>query len=117
MLGARFKADGFYGDIVGTVPLSDQFALLGRLGVIYSTMKTTATTNNAALTAALVARGFDFTREHSEWNARAGVGAQFNFSKSLGVRLEWERTNAVGDKNKTGEGDVDFLSLGLQVKF
>ena len=116
-LTGKYKADGFFGDIVGTMPLSEQFALLGRIGAMYSTMKATASSNNAAVTAFLAARGIDMNPEHSEWNGRLGIGAQFNFSKSVGARIEWERTYRIGDKNKTGEGDVDFLSIGLQVKF
>lgn len=116
-LTGKYEGDGFVADVVGTIPLSEQFALLGRIGAMYSNVKNTYSTNNAALTAALVAAGTDMNPEHSEWNGRLGIGAQFNFSKSVGARVEWEKTYAIGDKDKTGEGDVGFLSIGLRVKF
>jgi OOP family OmpA-OmpF porin len=50
----------------------------------------------------------------------AGLGAQYNFSKSLGLRLEWERYFEAGSSNfngGTGEADIDYLSIGLVYKF
>ena len=46
-------------------------------------------------------------------------------TKQTGLRLEWERFKDVGDANKTrgtdngktGQGDVDLLSIGIQYKF
>lgn len=111
------KADGVFADAIGIIPLSSQFGLMGRIGAAYTTLKASATTSNAAVNAALVASGFDFTPEHSEWNGRIGIGGQYNFSKSVGMRIEWERTFAVGDKDKTGEADIDYVSMGIRAKF
>jgi len=35
----------------------------------------------------------------------------------MALRVEYERINNVGDKNKVGESDVDMWSLGLVVRF
>lgn len=50
----------------------------------------------------------------------AGLGAQYNFTPSVGLRMEWERYFKTGDSafnGGTGEADVDLLSAGLVFKF
>ncbi len=50
----------------------------------------------------------------------AGLGAQYNFTNSLGFRLEWERFFEVGSSDfngGTGEADIDLISAGLVYKF
>jgi OOP family OmpA-OmpF porin len=49
-----------------------------------------------------------------------GVGAQYNLTQSLGLRVEWERyfdTGSPAINGGTGEADVDLLSAGLVFKF
>lgn len=50
----------------------------------------------------------------------AGLGAQYNFTQSLGLRMEWERYFETGSSDYnggTGEADVDLLSASLVFKF
>jgi OOP family OmpA-OmpF porin len=50
----------------------------------------------------------------------AGLGMQYNFTKSVGLRVEWERYFEVGDSDfngGTGEADVDLISAGVVFKF
>jgi predicted porin len=49
-------------------------------------------------------------------NVKWGLGAQYDFSKSTALRAEWERFENVVD-TRTGEADVDLISVGLQVRF
>lgn len=48
-----------------------------------------------------------------------GMGAQYNFTKALGLRMEWERYFEVGgtDVGGTGEADIDLISAGVVYKF
>ena len=48
-----------------------------------------------------------------------GLGAQYNFTPSVGLRLEWERYFEVGGKDatSTGEADIDLITAGLVFKF
>ncbi|MEI6724201.1 MAG: hypothetical protein WCO67_25845 [Betaproteobacteria bacterium] len=46
----------------------------------------------------------------------AGVGAQYDFTKTIAGRIEAQRFSKVGNSN-TGSGDVDFYSAGIVVKF
>lgn len=45
-----------------------------------------------------------------------GAGAILNLSKTVGIRIEAERFHKIGG-NETGEGNVDVLTAGLQVRF
>ena len=53
----------------------------------------------------------------TETDLKLGLGLQYDFTKNVGARLEWEHFRNVGDRNTTGEGDVNLYSLGIVVKF
>ncbi len=106
-LTASVKAkDGLYISAVGTWPVTTDFSVFGKLGV-YS-IKTTVTASVAGISVS------DSSRDE---NVTFGAGVGYNFTKNLGIRGEWERFNKVGNKDKTAEGDVDLLSVGLVYKF
>jgi len=46
-----------------------------------------------------------------------GLGLAFKINKNFAIRGEFERWNSVGDKDKIGESDVDFVSIGLLYHF
>ncbi|MCA1979136.1 MAG: outer membrane beta-barrel protein [Thiobacillus sp.] len=96
--------------VVGTYTPTPSFTLLARGGMNF--LKTdvngtiAGTPNNNASDTDVV------------WSA--GLGAQYNINKSLGLRVEWERyfeAGSPGFNGGTGEADVDLLSAGLIVKF
>lgn len=87
----------------GTLPLNDSFSLYGKLG--YASTKTTA--SGAGITGAT--RGA----------ATFGLGATYNATPSVGIRLGWDRfgsaiTDATGAK---GNFNSDVYSLGAVFKF
>ena len=46
-----------------------------------------------------------------------GVGASFRIVGPLGVIVEAERYQNVGDQSTTGEANINAVSLGLVVRF
>jgi OOP family OmpA-OmpF porin len=90
---------------VGIVPIGSQFSVFGKLGG-YS-IKTEGT-GSGATTVTGSDRGTGVL-----W----GVGVGYDFARNLGVRAEYELFDKVGNKDKTFEGDVRLLSLGLVYKF
>ncbi len=90
------KADGFYADAVGTLPLGNGFSALGRVGVF-----------NGKLDSSLAGddRGTSY---------KVGAGVQYDFDPKLGIRGEWERYrfDALGTKS-----NADMYSVGLNYKF
>lgn len=92
-----------YIDLIGTIPMGEQWGLFGRLGLAGTTLE-----GDIAGTVG--------TKAH-DTGPRLGAGAQFNFGKSFGVRAEWERTFKVGSNDTTGETDIDVVGASLLYRF
>lgn len=101
---------GWVVSAVGIMPLNDRFSLFGKLGAIYAEVEQSGTAS---------AGGTSFTATASDksWKATWGVGAQYEIARNWGVRAEYERFDKLGDKDETGEADVDLLSIGVAYKF
>ena len=95
-------------DLVGIIPIQDNFSLFGRIGVQNSETKL-----SLSGTGAVVVLIPNFSKR--ETNYKAGLGLQFDFTKNIGLRGEWERYR-ISD-GFTGKADVDLFSLGLVVRF
>jgi OmpA-OmpF porin, OOP family len=102
---------GFRGvnlDLVGQLPLSERFSLLGRVGMQYARTSTHFGGNR------LAAVTNPDPSEH-KLNGKFGLGLEYKLSEALAMRAEVERyrlNDAVGNR-----GDVDLVSLGLTWKF
>jgi OOP family OmpA-OmpF porin len=101
---------GFRGanlDLVGQLPLSQRFSLLGRVGMNYARTSTHFTGNRLAAV-------LDPNPSERKVGAKAGLGLEYKLSEALAVRAEVERyriNDAVGNR-----GDVDLASLSLVYK-
>jgi OOP family OmpA-OmpF porin len=94
--------------LVGSYALNPSFTLLARGGMNFLNTEV----NGAAAVAG--ATGNDGDTDVS-WSL--GLGAQYNFTKALGVRVEWERYFEVGDADSTREADIDLVTAGVVFKF
>jgi OOP family OmpA-OmpF porin len=105
---ASAEVNGMTVQLVGTYMLNPSFTLLGKggFGILHTDVKGTDT-------------GVAFTVEDTDLEWSLGLGAQYNFNKSVGLRLEWERYFEVGspDANGTGESDIDLVTAGVVFKF
>ena len=107
----NIKLQGLNLDAVGIWPFSEKFSAFGRVGLIYSEGKDGFTGIGAG---AAVAAANPNPKE-SEANYKYGVGLQYDLTRALSLRGEWERyrvNDSVGNK-----GDVDMLSVGLVFMF
>jgi OOP family OmpA-OmpF porin len=101
---------GFRGvnlDLVGQMPLSERFSLLGRAGMAYA--KSSAHFSGNRLFAVT-----DPNPSQRKLNGKIGVGLEYKFSEALALRGEVERyrvNDAVGNR-----GDVDLVSVNLVYK-
>jgi OOP family OmpA-OmpF porin len=82
---------------LGIWPVGEQFEVFGKLGIASSDTKTSAT-----------GPGVTVSGNGSGSDILFGVGATYNFTRSLGLRAEWERFN---------DSEVNVLSIGVQYKF
>lgn len=104
--GEAKNDNGFNLDLVGIVPFDDSFSGFARVGV--QTSKTTV--SGAAV-------GVAVSTSESKTSYKAGLGLQYNFTKNVGARLEWERYRVPDGDGTGGQSDVDLFSLGLVVRF
>jgi OOP family OmpA-OmpF porin len=108
-LNGNIKLQGLNIDAVGMLPLADKFSVFGRLGLQYAQAKDDFSSTGAVATPA------DPNPSKNSGSYKAGVGVQYDFTESLGMRVEAERyrvNDAIGNT-----GDVDLYSVGLVYRF
>lgn len=82
---------------VGVLPIFERISLFGKAGLMVTEIKLSGGGG-----------GITLTRSGDETDIHFGFGALFEFTKSLGLRLEWERLE---------KSELNMLSLGAQYKF
>jgi len=99
--GVTLGAKGFEAAGVGMLPLGGGFSALARAGLFSwkVDLKGPGGSTNAS--------GTDLTY---------GFGVKFDFNRDFAARLEWQRYKDVGDENKTGQGNIDFIGASLVYK-
>jgi OmpA-OmpF porin, OOP family len=91
--GIKGQAKSTAVSLILTAPLSDEFAIYARLG--------------AASTQREVS-GFGVRLNERKTEAYPGIGARYNFTKTVGATLEYTKLNT---------SDVSAVLLGLRVRF
>lgn len=86
---------------LGAFPLGSGFSLLGRLGGYHGKTEIS---------------GAD-TASHSKNGLTYGLGAQYDFTRNLGARAEWQRYHKMGGGDLGTEFNVDVLSIGALWNF
>ncbi|MEQ1836869.1 MAG: outer membrane beta-barrel protein [Candidatus Nitrotoga sp.] len=107
-LTGKVKLQGLNIDAVGMLPFAEKFSAFGRIGAQYAQARDTFT-GTGAVTVTEPNPG------KSSINYKAGVGLQYDFNQSLGMRAEVERhriNDAIGSN-----GDIDTYSVGLVYRF
>ena len=107
-LTGKIKLKGLNLDAVGTLPLTEKFSALGRLGLNYAQARDSFIGTGAATV-------LNPNPSKNQINYKLGAGLQYDLTQSLGMRVEAERyriNDAVGNR-----GDVDMYSLGLVYRF
>lgn len=108
-LNGKIKLQGLNLDAVGMLPLADKFSVFGRFGLQYAQAKDTFSGTG------IVATPANPNPSKNALNYKAGVGAQYDFNQSLGMRVEAERyriNDAINNK-----GDINMYSVGLVYRF
>ncbi|MHB1214971.1 MAG: outer membrane beta-barrel protein [Thiobacillus sp.] len=103
--GSR-DVSGVTAHLVGTYALTPSFMLIGTGGLNIL---------NAEIRGTIAAPYSSVNDTDIAWSL--GLGAQYNLTKSVGLRMEWERYFNVGDAGGTGEADIDLITAGVAFKF
>lgn len=91
--GVKGQAKATTVSMILTAPLSDEFAIYARLGIA-STQREVS--------------GFGVRVNERKTESYPGIGARYNFTKSVGATLEYTKLN---------NSDVSALTVGLRVGF
>ena len=106
LTSSSFRSTGFGVDTVATLPLWN-FSFYGRMGAYRGDRNNFATYATSMLA--------DSTTRGSRW--RYGLGMRYDFTKSLGVRAEFERHTANLGAPLSGDLDADQVSIGVSWRF
>lgn len=105
-LGVPTTSDVYAGGLelagIGTVPVTDRFGILGKLGVLIWTVASET--------------GTGFNRDDTGASFAMGAGLKYDITDHVGVRFEWERFWSVGNST-IGESDVDMFTVGGLYRF
>ena len=107
ILSSNIKLDGMNLDVVGFLPMTEKFSVLGRIGLNYAEAKDSFS--------GTVALPVNINPSKRDTNYKFGFGVQYDSTQSLGMRAEAERyriNDAVGNK-----GNIDLVSVGLVYRF
>jgi len=102
------RIQGLNLDLVATLPITERWSLLGRVGATYADTQDNFTSTGA------VTLG-DPNPSKRETNYKYGFGTQYAFTPALTLRLEAERYHVNDAVNN--RGDVDLITLGLVYRF
>lgn len=105
-ISADISAKGLGANVVATLPL-DRFKLYGKVG--YHQVESEWKVKQGGTT---LGKGEDDNNVTS-----FAIGAAYALTPQFEVVAEFERYQDVGDKDETGEADVDFASIGLRYNF
>jgi OmpA-OmpF porin, OOP family len=105
--GASARADAHAWELtgIGAIPITGGLSAYGKLGGYYGKVETVATAGALSSSASETNTGLTY-----------GLGAQYDFTRSLGVRAQWQRYDNVGG-NSTGETDIDAMTVGVVFRF
>ena len=102
------RVKGLNLDLVGMLPLSDQFTIFGRVGAAYAQSRA-----NFIRTGALPLNFSPTNR--NDTNLKVGIGMQYAITEALALRAELERYR-VSDPVRN-RGNIDMASIGLVYRF
>ena len=109
-VSADYKAKGYGVDLLLSAPLSQEFSVYGRLGVMQA--KTEASFSSTG--SVLLAKN---QGSKNKTGQHFGVGLQYDLNPALGLRAEVETYRKLGDDSTGGELKVDVVSLGAIFRF
>ena len=107
---ARARISGLTFDLVGWAPVAESFALFAKLGYFASN---TQIDGHSTVTGVLAPQ-----TKRRETNLHYGLGAQYNYTRALAFRAEWEMFKNVGNKNDYGfEANLQSITASALYRF
>lgn len=109
-LNEKAKAHGFLVAGTGTWPFNDQWSAFLRFGMINGHVDV-----DAAGSGSLAAD--TGSQSSTDWKTIYGIGLNWNFYTNWIARIGWDQYRNLGNQNKTGEGNVNLVTIGIVYRF
>jgi OOP family OmpA-OmpF porin len=91
---------------IGSIPIADRFFFFGKIGLYRAETELNAAAGTLVVNA-----------DESNTDLTFGLGLRYDFTRNLGVRLEWQRYSDVKGPSILDEGDIDVMSVGVIWRF
>ena len=106
-----FKVGGPLISAVGILPLGDKFEVYGRVGFLFASVEREFTSRINGQ------RGLSYSANGDSQDLVYGVGMNFNINQAYAIRAEYQILDDVGEDGRTGTESLDFMSIGMIVRF
>jgi len=108
------KAKGPTLAVLGSLPLGSQFEIFARAGILFS--KVTLDANTFVSGEGQLASDSE-TQSANSVDPLFGAGLAWHVTNQFKIRAEYTRYSNVGDKDKTGEVNIDTFGAGVTFSF
>lgn len=105
-VNGRWRADGWKLAAVGTMPISRDFSVYGKAGLM---LAYTAFDGSGLVTS------IDQSRRRTV--PTVGAGLSYALTPQIDALAGWDHYHRVGDAATTGRGNIDAYTVGLKYKF
>jgi OOP family OmpA-OmpF porin len=106
-VGASLEAKGPAAAAIASIPLSDSFALYGKVGMFFADTEVAFSVEGD-----LVADPFTSSTEEVFF----GAGLSWKIGAQFALDFAFQRFTDVGDEEATGEVDIDLMSIGFNYR-
>jgi OOP family OmpA-OmpF porin len=111
-MGYRFSSAGPTASVVAFVPVGQHFEFNGKAGIFLADTRQTI-----RITDVEFKENFYHERiDASQTELFAGIGATWNATPNLAIRVEYQKFFDVGDDDKAYEQDIDVINVGVLFK-
>lgn len=95
---------------VGTLPMSNNFSVFGKLGAFHSDMYATTTVN-------MFKNGTANQSSDHKWVPNYGIGVKYDVNRNVVLRGEVERFQGIGSNSYTVRTNTNLYTVGAALKF
>jgi opacity protein-like surface antigen len=106
-----FSAGGPLMSVIGILPIKDKLEVYGRLGYLFGSVEREFTSRVDGQ------RGVSGAAKGDSQVPVYGVGMSWNINQVYTIRGEYQLVTDLGESSRTGQEDLDVLTVGLIVRF
>jgi OOP family OmpA-OmpF porin len=106
-----FSAGGPLISVIGILPIQDKFEVYGRVGYLFGSVEREFTSRVGG------ERGVSGAAKGDSQVPVYGVGVSWNINQVYTIRGEYQLVTDIGESSRTGQEDLDVLTVGLIVRF